>query len=56
MSQSDRATKKAAATTSDAWGRYRMNETHRKGRRSAKKQRRRAARRVAGALATQIPE
>jgi hypothetical protein len=45
-SQRDRAERKAAATTSDGWNRDRMNETHRKGKRSAKKQARRARRRV----------
>ena len=46
MSQSDRAKKKAQAKTSDGWNRDRMNETHRKGKRQAKKQVRRARRRV----------
>jgi len=46
MSQSDRAKKKAKAKTSDGWHRDRMNETHRKGRRQAKKQVRRARRRI----------
>jgi len=46
MSQSDRAKKKAKATTSDGWNRDRMNETHRKGKRKAKKQVSRARRRI----------
>lgn len=46
MSQTDRANKKARAKTSGAWDRDRMNETHRKGKRHAKKQVRRARRRV----------
>lgn len=46
MSQSDKAKKKAVATTSDAWNRDRMNETHRKGKRHAKKRVRRARRRL----------
>lgn len=46
MSQSDKAKKKAVATTSDGWNRDRMNETHRKGKRHAKKQVRRARRRL----------
>jgi hypothetical protein len=46
MSQTDRAKKKAQAKTSDGWSRDRMNETHRKGRRSAKKLTRRARRRL----------
>lgn len=45
MSQSDKAKKKAKAKTSDGWNRDRMNETHRKGKRKAKKQVRRARRR-----------
>lgn len=44
--QTDKAQKKAKARTSHAWSRDRMNETHRKGRRNAKKQVRRARRRV----------
>ncbi len=48
--QEDKAKKKAAATTSPAWNRNRMNETHRKGKRGAKKVARRASRR-AGKLA-----
>ena len=50
MSQIDRAKKKASATTSDGWGRHRMNETHRKGRLKAKLQRARALRRLGVAL------
>jgi hypothetical protein len=46
MSQTDRAKKKAKAKTSAGWNRDRMNETHRKGKRQAKKQVRRARRRV----------
>jgi len=46
MSQADRAKKKAKAKTSDAWDRDRMNETHRKGKRHAKKRVRRARRRL----------
>jgi len=38
MGQQDKATKAAAAKTSAGWGRDRMNETHRKGRRSSKKE------------------
>jgi hypothetical protein len=37
MAQKDKAEKKAKAKTSGGWGRNRMNETHRKGKRSAKK-------------------
>jgi hypothetical protein len=37
MAQKDRAEKKAKAKTSEGWSRHRMNETHRKGKRSAKK-------------------
>lgn len=46
MSQEDRAKKKAVATTSEGWGRDRMNKTHRKGRKGAKKQEGRARRRL----------
>jgi hypothetical protein len=46
MSQSDKAKKKAKAKTSEGWDRDRMNETHRKGKRQAKKQVRRARRRI----------
>lgn len=46
MSQADRAKKKAEASTSGSWDRNRMNETHRKGKRHAKKCARRARRRL----------
>jgi len=48
MSQEDRTAKKAkpAFNVAGGWGRHRMNEIHRKGRRAAKKQRRRAQRRA----------
>lgn len=37
MAQKDRAEKKAKAKTSGGWDRHRVTETHRKGKRSAKK-------------------
>jgi hypothetical protein len=37
MAQKDRAEKKAKAKTSGAWDRHRVTETHRKGKRAAKK-------------------
>lgn len=37
MSQEDRSRKKTKAKTSGGWGRDRMNKTHRKGRKAAKK-------------------
>ena len=46
VSQADKAKKKAKAKTSEGWDRDRMNETHRKGKRQAKKQVRRARRRI----------
>jgi hypothetical protein len=52
MSQADRAQKVTSAAWSDGWNRDRMNETHRKGKRSAKKERRRARRRLDQILAS----
>ena len=46
VSQKDRAKKKAVQRSAPAWNRDRMNETHRKGKRGAKKQVRRARRRL----------
>ena len=46
MSQRDRAKKKVEQRSAPAWNRDRMNETHRKGKRGAKKQVRRARRRL----------
>lgn len=45
MSQTDKAEKKAASKTSGGWDRNRMNKTHRKGKKAAKKVVRRARRR-----------
>jgi len=50
MSQVDRSAKKVARGGSAAWGRNRMNETHRKGRRASKKQVRRVRRKLDQAL------
>jgi hypothetical protein len=38
VTQADRSLKKIKAGGSRAWGRYRMNKTHRKGRKHAKSQ------------------
>lgn len=46
MKQRDKAAKRVKRGGSAGWNRDRMNETHRKGKRSAKKQVRRAERRV----------
>lgn len=46
MSQEDKAKKKAVSPTSEGWGRHRMNKTHRKGRKGAKKQTGHARRRL----------
>lgn len=46
MRQIDRAKKKSEQRSAPAWNRNRMNETHRKGKRGAKKQVRRARRRL----------
>lgn len=46
MTTQDKSEKKARRKSSGAWDRDRMNETHRKGKRGAKKNVRRARRRV----------
>ena len=51
MSQADKSVKKVARGGSAAWGRDRMNETRRKGRRASKKQVRRVRRKLDQTLA-----